>query len=178
MLRLVALAVGALALVASGVGGYLVSAALSYPDAPADCGAGVSVRCLPAVGVDDVAGQLRSRGFDCGQNGQDRVCQLTVGETGYRSQLHSPGRGRISELLAEVSFNKDDQLSDRALAYLGWFSALPFPHDPESRQAARAWLGKQARGRAHTRATVNDYHYELDATGPGFVRLTVQGGLG
>jgi hypothetical protein len=169
--RLLLLVAVAVALAAgSGVatfavrGGFTTGATTTASTArpPVECG--VSSRCIPSPGADEVAHVLTSQGFHC--DGTSRSlssswdCSLGIGVTIFSLSLQSRD-GRIREFTATASGPPDSEPGVAARPFFTWAASLPFADHPPSSAELSAWVERELDKGADTQAKVGGYLYTL-----------------
>lgn len=173
MVRVAVLA-GVLALVVAGGSGFLagrMTADSSF--LLLRCASAGMPGCNQGVDVDAVVAALVESGFDCSQDSsraspeeQTRelaTCELASDATAadtYEVWLHSLD-GMVWRFQAFVTYRRGLPLTPQREAFLSWVTTLPFASEPDSAEAAQAWLQDQLAIPASGTTTIGGYDYEL-----------------
>jgi hypothetical protein len=183
LLVVVCVLVAAVTVAASALGTRLLLTGGGGTDATADCGVDVSVRCLRGVRTEAVVASLRARGFVCDRNSR---CELKAGMRSYALSVGEVdgGGGHVTSLYLVVQtldthgVPKGPGVAARTRAVLSWASVVPFSQEPQLASAATAWSLKRLDAGRHEVATINQVRYDLDASRPDYVTLSIRGEMG
>jgi hypothetical protein len=155
---LVIVAVGVVALLAAGIGAFLMGRDYRTYQVVQGCG---PYNCIPALKADTVIEALKREGHTCEQESGDIwYCDMMVGSVHFKSQV-GVSEGYIYRLSAEVFHADDERLTDGGMAYMSWFATLPYRDDPATTEEIKDWLAEQIDARKDTKATILDYKYTL-----------------
>jgi hypothetical protein len=167
----IALAVGFVAMVASGWAGYSMVNRARGGTGPTGCG-GV-VRCIPSLPASSVVDALKSRGHQCTPDDLGWGCELTIGDTRYEVDL-AVSKGLVSDVLARIAYPGDEP-SETDASYLKWLACLPFGDDPATVTAVTDWLSDHVDDEKDATVKIAGYGYELRTAAENTLFLEVRG---
>ena len=168
-LRLVALVVALVMLVAGGAGGYLLTRSERKTSYRASCG---NLYCIPSLKASSVIDALKGRGFSCAEKPSGAECRLRVGDTTYQSRV-SDKDDLIYSYENSVNTHTAGEASPSTRAFLVWLAALPFSDDPVLTEEISGWLIPRLSGGADVKAVIGGYNYSLTALDQQYLRLDV-----
>lgn len=155
---IVLLVVGVVALLAAGIGAFLMGRDYRTYQVVQGCG---PYNCIPALKAGTVIEALKGEGHTCKQESRDVwYCDMMVGSVHFKSSV-GVSEGYIYQLTAEVFHADDERLTDGGMAYMSWFATLPYRDDPAATEEIKDWLAEQIDARKDTKATILDYKYTL-----------------
>jgi hypothetical protein len=173
-LLLTGLALGLVAAIAAGAGGYAAVRGSQSAEGPVDCG-GVN-RCIPVLKPATVFDALKSQGHECTQDGVTWTCRLLIGVKRFEASF-SVIRGLINSYDATISAPGGVVGGERATAYLVWLASLPYGNDPVLLGQIRTWVTEQVDAGKRTEVRIGDYSYEMDTSRKDIIRFDVRGRL-
>jgi hypothetical protein len=170
-LVLVASAVGLVALLGGGAGGYAVARDARLGEQTARCG---GTRCVPGLAPATLVDALKQKGFACEEgNFGSWTCRLTIAGTDFRAYVDSH-EGLITELSGSAEPGYADEVPTTTRSFLTWLGSVPVSHDPVAAGEIRGWLDQRFEGGEDARATIGAYRYELTAANKEALRLRVR----
>jgi hypothetical protein len=163
---------GLVAFLAAGAGCFALVSASRDTTGPIDCGGD---RCIPTLRVGPVVDALKSQGHDCGLDGGDWACKLSIGAVYYEASIGVAPGDQITEVQGTVTKPEDSPLSARSVNYLVWLASLPFAGDKPTTSKTRTWVTERVKDSKDSKAKISGYEYELDSSNPHHIELSVRG---
>jgi hypothetical protein len=173
---LVAVLVGVVVLVASGVGTFSLSGGFGGRVGQS-VACGPNQRCIPALSSSAVADALTAEGYECLAGGVGQTCQTQIGpnlyELGLTTSTEDPEQ--IEAVRANVTYPEDSTPTSTTKAYLAWAASLPYGQDEITVGEVTAWLNEQIDAGQEQAVVLGGYTVNVEEFQPGRIALIVRG---